>query len=244
MPAWAGTGGRKSMTCRWPVLMRVSDRSSKSTRTRAHSSQQTNTTNDETFNINNLGDADLDWNIYEDAAFPAIPASDGNFPRGPYAVSAGAPPAAANAPVSKGPGLNALLGSMVYGTETQTNNFDGFDLDVPEVLTPVAPYVWTTFPGAGAMDDGTDNVYFFDGQVAYEANVMTVSSPRWAPVAGFAQDPSGMSQDPNTGVFYVVTTNVSTSILYTVDFRQSDGDTGGYGDQCAGGDRVSVHGCR
>ena len=57
--------------------------------------------------------------------------------------------------------------------ETQTNSFDGFDLDVPEVLTPVAPYVWTAFPGAGAMDDGTDNVYFFDGQVAYEANVMT-----------------------------------------------------------------------
>ncbi|MCO5207310.1 MAG: immune inhibitor A [Anaerolineae bacterium] len=183
-----------------------------------HSSQQTNTTNDETFNINNLGDADLDWNIYEDAAFPAIPASDGNFPRGPYAASAGAPPAAANAPVSKGPGLNALLGSMAYGTETQTNNFDGFDLDVPEVLTPVAPYVWTTFPGAGAMDDGTDNVYFFDGQVAYEANVMTGVITPLGPVAGFAQDPSGMSQDPNTGVFYVVTTDVASSNLYTVDF--------------------------
>ncbi|MCO5194516.1 MAG: S8 family serine peptidase [Anaerolineae bacterium] len=42
-----------------------------------HSSQQTNTTNDETFNINNLGDADLDWNIYEDAAFPMGPVSAG-----------------------------------------------------------------------------------------------------------------------------------------------------------------------
>jgi hypothetical protein len=183
-----------------------------------HSAQQTNTTNDETFNINNLGDADLDWNIYEDAAFPAIPASDGNFPRGTHAPSAGAPPATASAPVANAPGLNELLGSAAYGTETQTNAFVGFDLDVPEVLNTVAPYVWSIFPGAGATNDGTDIVYFFDGTVAYEANVMTGMITPLGPVAGFGADPSGMSQDPNTGDFYVVTTNVSTSVLYTVDF--------------------------
>jgi hypothetical protein len=48
--------------------------------TTVHSMQLPDTTNDETFDINNLGDADLVWNIFEDDVFPsnASPAGPGD----------------------------------------------------------------------------------------------------------------------------------------------------------------------
>ncbi|MBU1661291.1 MAG: carboxypeptidase-like regulatory domain-containing protein, partial [Chloroflexi bacterium] len=175
-------------------------------------------------NLDNLGSAAADFDLQEvdDGFQPAlvlsIPASDGNFPRGNAAPSAGAAPIAVmegGVPLSD---LLAPLGTVAYATEAANSFHTAFDLDVPEVLPNLGAFVPANFPGAGEFVNGL--VYVADtGNIMYELDPATGAVldtyPVTAPPGG--ETYSGMALDPTSGMVYASSTNISTSSIFTVD---------------------------
>jgi uncharacterized repeat protein (TIGR01451 family) len=178
----------------------------------------------ETLDLSNNGGEDVDFEIVEvdqgwmPALLVSIPASDGNFPRGDAAPSSGAAPLAALAggvPLAQ---PLATLGTLAYATDAVNGFHTQFDLDVPDVLPNLGPFVPADFPGAGEfvngyvyVADSSNNLYQLDP--ATGAVLSTI--PITAPPGG--ETYSGFAIDPTTGVLYGSSTSIVSSSLFEVD---------------------------
>jgi uncharacterized repeat protein (TIGR01451 family) len=178
--------------------------------------------------LEDIGGSNVEFSISEvpgtdPFAQPAahVPASDGNFPRGPHAPSMGAVPtsdgAVAGAPATST--LQELLGSVAYGLEHANLFYTIFDTDTPETLPNVAPAPPTGgFIGAGEvvgdkayMVDTTNAMWEVDAATGAILNTYTATPP------GGGETYSGLALDPTSGVVYAGTTSCGTSSLYTID---------------------------
>jgi uncharacterized repeat protein (TIGR01451 family) len=148
----------------------------------------------------------------------SIPASDGNFPRGDGAPSAGPAPIEAN---PDGVPLSApllSLGTLAYATEAANGFHTQFDLDVPEILPNLGPFNPADFPGAGEFVDDfvyvadvSNNLYQLDPATGGVISTIPITPPP------NGETYSGFALDPTSGVLYASSTNVGTSSLFTVD---------------------------
>ncbi len=196
--------------------------------------------------INNLGQQNLVWNVFEEEVPPLAgiklklddgrelpvtiqPKFDWNQPvKGedytPLTPSTGKPPTDVFIKtLYKNPEIrNSLLfGTDAYGTEGVIGNYTQFDLGVPEVLNAISSF--TDFIPAG--DFGVDLTF------AYAVNTTTNEFIRINKTTGAitvvgpcvpTQNPpsevfSGMAIDPNSGIVYLSSTDITTSWLYTVN---------------------------
>jgi hypothetical protein len=178
-------------------------------------------TETQVLNISNLGEEDLNWEIAEEmGGGVSIPASDGNFPTGTAALSLGAAPLD-SAPVkgySEQP-ISVLLGNTAYGAESILGSFSSMDLDAPDVLNSIAPYFVSAFTGAGAIGTDPGTMMIFDGSTAIEFDTATGATNVLGFVSGFSiGDPSGLTYDTGSGQYYAIATDITQSILYTVNF--------------------------
>ena len=142
---------------------------------------------------------------------------------GDYAPSAGAAPARVLPPVElapPGPLAPALLGN-VYGHEAIADTTARFDLTTPGTIVNIAPSnLGGDFAGAGTF--GADPNFFYT--VAFLSSVLDAVDATTGvrsfignltpPISG---QYTGMTYDTTTGTFYLVSTNISASFLYTVD---------------------------
>jgi hypothetical protein len=174
--------------------------------------------------LTNFGGLGLDFEIREhDKGYQpppplvSIPASDGNFPRGD------APPSSGPAPIAANPDGVPLaspllpLGTLAYSYEDVNDFYTQFDLDMPDVLPNLGPFVPTGFPGAGEylngyiyIADTSNNLYKLD-----PATGIVITSTITAPPGG--ETYTGFALDPTSGDLYASSTNVGTSSLFLVD---------------------------
>jgi len=185
----------------------------------------------EILTLDNLGMVDANFELVEiDHGFmPALrkfdlnlAPSDGNFPRGTYADSAGAAPIEASGEVATG-APTVPLGSIGFSPDAANLTFSSVDVDVPEVLTAIAAFAPADFPGAGELIggsvyvlDGLNNLYEIDPNTGAVLNT-TVVAP--APPGG--ETWSGMALDPTTGIVYASSTSIAGSSLFTIDVGTS-----------------------
>jgi uncharacterized repeat protein (TIGR01451 family) len=173
--------------------------------------------------IINVGGLDLDFEITEmEGGFAppivSIPPSDGIFPTGEFAPSFGAAPIAS---LAGGVPLSSPLvplGTLAFATDAVNGTHTQFDLDIPEVLPNLGPFVPADFPGAGEYVNGyvyvadvLNNLYQLDP--ATGAILSTI--PITAPPGG--ETYTGFAIDPTTGVLYASSTSIVSSSLFEVD---------------------------
>jgi hypothetical protein len=175
----------------------------------------------EILTICNEGDCPLVWELHEMTPTPkvvSIPPSDGNFPRGEGAPSAG--PAPIEAPPDGVPITppSQILGTEAYATEAVHGFHTMFDLDVPEVLPNLGPFAPDGFPGAGEYVNGhvyvadtTNTLYRLDPATGAVFNFYPITAPP------NGETYSGFALDPTSGVLYGSSTNIGTSSLLQVD---------------------------
>ncbi|MBN1136126.1 MAG: hypothetical protein JXM73_06055, partial [Anaerolineae bacterium] len=178
-----------------------------------------------TLTVCNAGDCPLVWALHEmtpTLKVVSIPPSDGNFPRGEGAPSAGPAPIEAlpdDVPITPlvPTGLQ-ILGTGAYATEAVNGFHTLFDLSMPGFLPNLGAFAPGGFPGAGEyvngyiyVADGTNTLYQLDPATG----AVLSSYPITAPPNG--ETYSGFALDPTSGMLYGSSTNISTSSLLQVD---------------------------
>jgi hypothetical protein len=189
------------------------------------SSQPPDTVIVKLLDILNVGSGDLFWDVIEELPAVVIPASGDDFPRGTDAPSFGLPPIdAPSGSSASGEPLAELLapGSSAYTTESVFGNFTQFDLDVPEVLNAIAPYI-STYIWAGdfvggdftkTYGIGEDNrLVTFDTATGAETILGTLPPPPNYPNGIY----TGMAYDPITSTMFASSCDLNTSHLFIVD---------------------------
>lgn len=130
------------------------------------------------------------------------------------------------------------------GVNNATGNFINFDPAAPEVLNAVGTSPSANFEGAGCVDPSDpNNAYAMD--VSGELYQIDVAAGTYTSL-GFVSQPgaetcSGMEIDPTTGTLYLLTTDVATSTLSTVDLGTLDRTTVGVTGM-AGGIALAIDG--
>lgn len=157
------------------------------------------------------------------SAFAGLASAEDLYDCNDIAPSAGPVPAALVAQC--GSGLQAsptarLTTDSFVGVETQTANFYRGTNDTPDVMAPIGAVAnIASFPGAGDFDTTAENFYYANN--AGEFYQVPVATGVPALVNTFANPSgttsSGMAWDDVQGLFYLVTTNLTTSILSTLD---------------------------
>ncbi len=176
-----------------------------------------------TLAVSNVGQAALDWELFE-AAPPAqfiLKPSAGEYPLGTHAPSTGAPPADGTARAAlAAPQMTNPLGSTAYGWNSQNGPYyTVFELEAPEVLPSIAPFAPGPFVGAGEraggfvyMVDTSHFLYKFNPATGTLLDTLAITPP---PVGG--HNYTGMAVDPTTGDVYGSTCDIATSDLYQLD---------------------------
>ena len=187
------------------------------------------TTVTRTVTISNEGSVPLDWRLtFVETGTPAsgsfaIPASDGNFPRGHAAPSPEMAPVTTGnqnfAPYADLQTTLSHLAAPAYGVELLGDEFVSFDTDTPGTLNTIvatsrdfygADFLGRDFTTLYAVDNGSDTLYAIDTATGVE----TAIGPM---VSSGTQTWTGLAADRTTGNMYAMSTDCSTNTLYTVD---------------------------
>ena len=177
---------------------------------------------DRLLNIANMGDEPFAWSatarVYRKSGIH-IPVSDGNFPRGTAAPSAG------RAPVNNGAAanpFNKVKGSTAYAFDIWPNNwFFSFDTDdpgSPNVINGI-----TNLPSGGSFDAiNADFLYVVEYNTSMLQKVMVADGTTYdIGLMNLSGDEfwTGLTCDKTTGQFYAISTNLKQSSLYLVDIN-------------------------
>jgi hypothetical protein len=140
------------------------------------STQNSNTTTNHSLDIGNVGTGELNWSIEEDNSAPLPP-----FVAGTHAASAGMAPGTSPKDV---PVTSVVLGSNAYSSDSVNGYYTVFDIDVPDTLPNIAPFVPAGFPGAGEyynglvyIADGVNTMYVLDPLTGAQLNSYPVTAP-------------------------------------------------------------------
>jgi PKD repeat protein len=177
--------------------------------------------------IANGGAVDLNFELQEvDRGWtplaPAvrIPASDGNFPRGPEPTSIGRAP---NAPQLSGVGLGlpgTLAGAPAYAVDVYPGyNLVTFESETPNPWTVVAPLPGTQYFGGDFLNGDFSSLYVVDYATnsLYKVDTTTGAVTLIGPSApGGGESWTGLTGSSD-GILYGSATTCGASTLYTVD---------------------------
>lgn len=123
-------------------------------------------------------------------------------------------------PAAPEPLAPALL-THVYGDENVASQTSFFFIWDAVNIMPIAPYILTEFPGAGAFGPDPDFFYALSGLQLDAVDVATgmrtligsLPPPPGYPIMSF----TGMTFDTITGTMYLASCDIDTSFLYTLD---------------------------
>jgi hypothetical protein len=122
--------------------------------------------------------------------------------------------------VDKADNMFFSRGEITFGIESANGWFASFDTDVPEVLTYIGDEETAGFSNAG--DFGLDDqsiVYELDN--ASNFGYYNLANGEWTAMGTIAPNDaktwSGMAVDPTDGTFYAITTDITSSDLYSID---------------------------
>ncbi len=172
--------------------------------------------------ITNTGESTLEVDIrviYENGNMPEFTFEyTEDFERGTEAPSIGqAPMGRASSPA---PGASVVqldpVGVNGYGAEAANSDFVTFDLGEPEDLEVLNDLPSDDFPGAGTIGPDPATAYGFHGSTLYSFSTDTGEATEIGSVST-PNDPSGLTYDAGSDTYYMVTTDISTSVLYTLD---------------------------
>jgi len=110
---------------------------------------------------------------------------------------------------------------VVYAIDNSSLQFGSFEIDTPEVYTPIAGSPSVGFEGAGAIDPNSDGstAYAFDDLTLYSIDTATgvyTSLGTITPSSGGSW--VGMEFDPTSGTLYGLAGNFGIDVgLYTID---------------------------
>ncbi len=109
---------------------------------------------------------------------------------------------------------------VAYGQNASTGDYVSYDPAAPEVLTPLGVSPAPTFEGGGAIDpndpataysmDVGGEFYSIDVATGVYTTLGTVNQPG-------SETVSGLEFDPVSGTLYMLTTDITTSTLSTID---------------------------
>ena len=173
--------------------------------------------------LTNSGPFNLDVQIralprFSGDAPVAIPPSDGNYPRGAAAPSAGKAPAQ-DPSASSEPTMQAPARVLCYGVDMNNSQLVSFYSDAPETFTavgnsganliPCVDFLGGDFSKLYALDYDAQQLVTFDVATAAKTVVGAAT-----PASG--QSWTGLAADPD-GTLYAASTDGSTSTLYEID---------------------------
>ncbi|MEI7982780.1 MAG: carboxypeptidase-like regulatory domain-containing protein, partial [Bacteroidota bacterium] len=169
--------------------------------------------------VSNTGNGPLYWNrIVQSTRRAVIQGSDGNFPRGTSAISAGRAPTTHSMPC----GTLTGRGDIGYAFDLAPGNFFSFDPQYPATQHVISPT--TMLPTGGSFDAlNTGFMYVIDYNDNHLKKVDiasgAVSDIGLCDPGSFTNLWTGISVDKTTNIMYGMTTNLSGSKLYTIDMN-------------------------
>ncbi len=177
------------------------------------------------FTITNDGTADLTYECSIDLNPPVdritrIPRSNGDFMKGVNPLSSGLVPknviAVEKAPI-KPNNINNTDGFLAYGVDASHTQFTSFDVDIPEVVTNIAPEASTTsFANAGDFPLGVDSyILSLDNENTFGRYDIATGAFTQIAIADplITGGATGMATDPTDGTVYVC----NGSELFTIN---------------------------
>ncbi|MCK9424081.1 MAG: carboxypeptidase regulatory-like domain-containing protein, partial [Bacteroidales bacterium] len=178
--------------------------------------------------VSNTGDGSLDWAAVASAIDKkltvSIPASDGKFPRGTEAPSIGRAPAGNSLP-SKPLGLSR--GSLGYAFHVYSNqDFFSFNTDDPANQSVITST--TVTPQGGSFDAvHTDFMYILDGNDSHLKKVDIATGTvtdigLCNSVAPASQIFTGIAVNKSTNIMYGISTDISSTYLYTINMETAE----------------------